>query len=131
MTKFEKVMFIGAELRGLDVHANYERTSELRSELLRLGMSFVGVSNISNGKKCQLFLVTTTDENAVLDLARKFGQKAVLVSDENRNTEVVSTKSNGRTNLGKLSQVSKEKALKSKFCLLVNEDNRDFYFVAK
>jgi sugar phosphate isomerase/epimerase len=127
----EKIALVGAELVGLDVHTNYERTNELRKELLRLGLSFVGMSNTSKGRKRQLFLVTITDESAVLDLARKFGQKAVLISDENRNTDVVSTKSTGRTNLGKLSPVSKDVAMKSKFYLSVTENGKDYFWVTK
>lgn len=44
MTK--QFMLIGAELASLSYYANEDRTRELRQELTKLGLSFVGVQNI-------------------------------------------------------------------------------------
>ncbi len=119
---------LGAELPGLSVHSNYERTSELRLMLIELGQSFVGVQNVSSNKKCQLFLVCNPVEEVVKALALKFGQKAVLIGDKNNNMEVVATRSNGRTTLGKLAATTKQKAASSKFHIYFQEDGRDHYF---
>lgn len=122
---------IGAELPGLDVHANYQRTSELRLILAEMGLSFVGVQNISSNKKFQLFLVSNSDERTMVSLAKKFGQKAVLISDEGKNTEVVSTKSNERKALGTLTQVDKAQAATAKFYITFKDEGKDYYYVTK
>jgi hypothetical protein len=121
---------IGAELRGLDVYANYNRTSELRADLIKLGLSFVGVSNISKGVKSQLFIVTEIDEGRAIALARRHGQKAALISDELGNIEVVSTKSKGRTKLGKFKPVSsKDIAARAAFYVTFVEDGQERFFI--
>lgn len=120
---------MGAEVSGLDVHTNFQRTNELRSDLLKMGLAFVGVSNVSAGKKSQLFVVSNSDEATMVELARKYGQKAILVADEKRNTEVVSTKSNGRTKLGHLVPVSKEVATARKFYITFIEDGKEYFYV--
>lgn len=129
--KFMKFAILGAELRTLDVHSNYSRTCELRNELVKKGLAFVGVQNISSTNKCQLFLVTTNDESEIISLAKHFGQKAVLISDSDNNMEVVSTKSNGRTFLGKFEAVSLQTAKAAKFYITFQEDGKDYYFVTK
>jgi hypothetical protein len=126
-----RIVLLGAELPGLDVHANYERTNELRADLLKLGLSFVGVSNVTATKKSHLFIVNDGDEASLATLAKKYGQKAILVSDEGRNTEVVSTKSTGRTALGKLVAAGKEEAKKAKFYLTFIEEGREHFYITK
>lgn len=126
-----KFALIGAELPEQDVHSNYARTCELRNELVKKGLTFVGVQNISSTKKCQLFFVTISDETEVIALAKEFGQKAVLISDENRSMEAVSTKSNGRTSLGRFQAVTKAAAEKAKFHITFQEDGKTYYYVTK
>lgn len=127
-----KFALIGAELCGLDVHTNYQRTSDLRNELVKKGLSFVGVQNISSNKKSQLFLVTSSNESEIISLAQNFGQKAVLVSDEKGVTEVVATtKLSQRKCLGKLTQVTKDEANKAKFHIHFTEDGQEYYYVTK
>lgn len=125
-----KFALIGAELPGLDVHSNYQRTSELRNELIKKGLSFVGVQNISANKKFQLFLVTFSREEEIISLAKIFGQKAVLISDESKNMEVVSTKTNGRTFLGKFVATTKAAAGKAKFYVTFEENGTQYYYIA-
>lgn len=124
-----KFALIGAELKGLDVHSNYERTTELRNALLQKGLSFEGVQNISSGKSSQLFLVTTSDLASIVSLAKAFSQKAVLISDEDYNMERVSVKNSDRHFLGKLTATTKADAKLSKFHLTFQEDGKQYYFV--
>lgn len=125
-----KFALIGAELRGLDVHANYERTCELRNELIKRGLSFVGVQNVVKTRKHQMFLVETTDETEVSLIATIFGQKAILISDEANNTEAVSTQnSTKRRALGKLVAVTKAEAISAKFHITFQEQGKDYYYV--
>lgn len=126
-----KFALIGATLPALDYHSNAQRTSELRNLLINKGLTFVGVQNISSNITSQLFLVESTDESQVILMAQIFGQKAILVSDEHKNMEVVSTRSNGRTALGKLGPVSKDDAAKAKFCITFNESGKSYYYVTK
>lgn len=126
-----RIVLIGAELKGLDAHTNYERTNELRSELLAQGLQFVGVSNVTAKRKSQLFIVSNGDETTLVALAKKYGQRAILVSDENRNTEVVSTRSNGRTKLGQLTSISKDEAKKARFYITFNEEGREYFYTTK
>lgn len=127
-----RIVLIGAELNGLDVHSNYERTNELRSDLIAQGLQFVGVSNVSSNKKSQLFIVSDVDEVTMATLAKKYGQKAILVSDEERNTEVVSTKRpNSKKPLGRLTAVTKDEAAKAKFYLTFTEDGKEHFYITK
>lgn len=123
---------MGAEKQGMDAHSNFQRTSELRTELLALGLSFVGVSNVSSCRKSQLFMVQTSDVAPLVELAQKYEQKAILVvNSDNKDTEVVSTKSRGRKQLGKLVQVTKDVALKQRFYLTFVEDGKDYFYITK
>lgn len=126
-----KFALIGAELAEHDVHTNYSRTCELRNELVKKGLAFEGVQNISSTKKYQLFLVSASDELEIISLAKRFGQKAVLISDEDNNMEVVSTKSNGRTFLGKFEAVDKKAAESSKFYITFQDFGKTYYYVTK
>jgi len=121
---------IGAELRGNDVHANYERNSELRLDLVNLGLSFVGVTNVSRkGISSQVFIVETSDELAIAYLARKYEQKSILVS-KNGTTEVVATKSsNGRKSLGKFESVTKAIATKASFHIKFIDGGREYFYI--
>lgn len=127
-----KFALIGAELKGLDVHSNYQRTCELRNELIKNGLLFVGVQNIASNTKSQLFLIVTSDETQVSLIAKKFEQKAILIADEENNTEVVLVKSSKeRKTLGKLVAVSKEAAKGSKFYITFTEDGKEYFYVTK
>lgn len=128
-----RTVLLGAELKGLDAHSNYQRTNDLRSDLLKLGLSFVGISNVSTDKKSQLFMVEgVQDLESVKSLARKYNQGVILTLDEDKNTEVVPTKSTGRAKgLGKLVQVNKAVAVKQNFYLTFVEDGKEYFFVTK
>lgn len=122
---------IGAELRGNDIHANYQTTNELRQDLINLGLSFVGVTNVSRAKKSQLFLVVTSDEATVIGLAKKYNQKAILVSDSSLNMDAISVRSQGRTKLGKLTSVSEQVAKMAQFFITFEEDGKTHFYVTK
>lgn len=124
-----KYALIGAELQGQDVYCNYDRTRELRQELVNRGLAFVGVSNVSAKGKAQLFLVTTGDEDVIITLAKLFGQKVILISDEKNNVEVVRIKDGSRTFLGKLEAVSKAAAKDSKFHITFEENGTTYFYV--
>jgi hypothetical protein len=127
-----RIVLLGAEKNGQDAHSNFQRTNELRSELLALGLSFVGVSNVSSDKKSQLFMVQTSDESSLVEIAARYEQKAILVMDsEKKDTEVVSTKSKGRKQLGRMVQVNKDVAVKQRFYLTFVEDGKEYFYITK
>lgn len=129
-----KFALLGAELLKQDVYSNYSCTSNLRNDLIKEGLSFVGVQNVKGKRTSQLFLVTgITDENEarIIALARNYGQKALLISDNVGNLEVVQTnvnKSNKRTSLGKLKSVSKASASLAQFYIMFEENGKRYYY---
>jgi hypothetical protein len=125
-----RTVLLGAEEKGLDVHSNYQRTNELRSDLLALGLSFVGVSKVQSGNKSQIFMVKDVENvDQVRTLARKYGKKAVLVVDTNKVATVVSTSKERTNELGRLVQVDKAEAVQKKLYLTFYEDGKDYYFI--
>jgi hypothetical protein len=126
----EPVMILGAEIEGLDVHTNYERTALLRTALLKEGLAFDGIINVTKeGRREQKFLVLTDDLEKMLKLARQFKQKTITISDSDRFTSLVSTESGEFTVLGKLQLVTKEEAKQANSFTLVRDDNTEYHFV--
>ena len=122
---YEPITIISAALSSLDFYSNTERTNELRSELIKLGHSFVGVSTVTNGNKLQSFMVTGEYSPALLELAKKFGQSSVLYSDKERNT----IQTDKGYDIGKLYLTSKATAIKQTMYLTFVEDGKDYYFI--
>jgi hypothetical protein len=126
----EPIVVISAEIAGLDYHANLERTNELRYELLKLGYSIVGIKQVKDGKSLQSFIVVTNDPDDLVPLAKKFGQKSVLISDLSRKTYELSTDNvEELTHFGKLYPASKEAALQQKYYLTFTEDGKDHFYI--
>jgi hypothetical protein len=128
-----RIVLLGAEKKELDAHSNFQRTNELRSDLLALGLSIVGVSKVANTRKSQLFMVeNVSDLSPLLKLAEKYEQLSVLVMDDKRNAEALSIKNMGKTKeLGVLSQVSKENVVGKKFYLTFMEDGKEYFYITK
>jgi hypothetical protein len=126
---YEPITILGAELSTLDIHANYDRTNELRLALLEKGLNIVGITKIEGEKKSQQFIVVTPKYRDILTLAEQFGQKTILVSDTSRDTVEISIGGGESSVLGKLYLASKDDALKRKSYLTFSEDGKDYYFL--
>jgi hypothetical protein len=102
--------------------------SEVRSELLSLGMSF----ELVNLKGSPSFLVVTNQLEQMISLAKKLKQDTITISDRQRTTFVVSTADKKPTKLGKLCRISKETAAEIKnsggFFLVVTDNQVPYYY---
>lgn len=128
---YEPITILSAELPNVDFHTNFARTSELRNKLLEMGLSFVGISTITETHKSQSFIVVTPKYSELLKLAREFGQKSLMVSDGDRNTIQLFTNGDQALPMGKLYLSSKDDALQQKSYMTFYEDGKQLYFVTK
>lgn len=127
----ENIVFVSSHLDGLDYHAQEERRSQLRLALLNMGLDFYPVK--INDQK--FFMVTTKNLSAMKNLAKKFDQGKIYISDNRRTTFVVSLADNSPTKLGTLKRSSLSQPGSGvsttgtgSFCLIVTQDNKDYYY---
>lgn len=126
---YEPITILSAELSHLDFHANFDRTCELRSAIIDMGLSFVGVTTVAYNNKTQSFIVTTPTHKDLLKLAKKFGQDSILISDQTRETVQVFTDNGKAISKGKLYPSSKNDALKQISYMFFVEDGKEHYFI--
>lgn len=127
--KYEPITILSAELSNLNFHSNTDRTNELRRELLSKGLNIVGVKLHEDGTKRQAFIVVTPKYTDLLELARKFGQSSIFISDEERFTCQVGTKeSEEKILLGKLCPASKVSTVATQLQLSFTEDGKEHVF---
>lgn len=128
----ENVVFISSHLDGLDYHGQEELRSKLRLDLTKLGLEFY--PTVINGKKH--FMAVTNKLEPMKALAKTYNQSTIYISDNRRATFVVSLVDNSPTKLGtlkrSLSQTpSESEASKGTFCLIVTQDNKDYYYIVE
>jgi hypothetical protein len=124
----EPIVIISAEIAGADYYQNNDRTNELRYELLQKGYSIVGIVELKDAIKKRSFIVVATEHEPLLELAKKFSQKSIVVSDLSRNTKEVPTSVEETTHFGKLYPTTKEAALQAKYYLSFTEDGKDHFY---
>ena len=127
MNTFEPVVIISAENAAADRYTNQERTSQLRSRLLQLGLPFDGISGVFKGKEEIQFLVVTKDLELMKKLAKEFSQNAILSCDANR-TATLHFSNGIEKNVGKLKQVTKEDTKTLDAFTIVRDNGKEFYF---
>lgn len=130
--RYEPITILSAELSALDFYANVDRTNELRLALLNKGLNIVGITLHEGATKRQAFMVVTPKYSDLLDLARKFGQSSIFISDEERTTCEIKTKENGQiVPIGKLCSASKDSTVDSQLKVSFIEDGKEFIFVTE
>lgn len=125
---YERIVIMCASLDYLDFHSNHDRTSQLREELLKMGLSFVGVK--VNGVTG--FLVSGNLKlPRLVKLAKAFGQREIFTSDEKRDTHKINVlKPKDKVSCGALLRVAKDVKLKDEKKLNISfvENGTEFYF---
>ncbi len=125
-----KCIIMSAEYYTESEESNKERTSDLYDLIRDSGMGFKMVVGSYKGVMEQSFLVVySNDQELALlnNFAKSFQQESILVLDEDRNASLMYCKDRKIEALGRLREVTKEKARELDAYTLTN----DAYFTIK
>lgn len=87
---------------------------------------------MEGGTKSQSFMVVTPTHTKLLELADKFGQSSIYISDSKRMTSKVLVKEAGQIiPIGKLCLASKNSTLATQLKISFIEDGKEYVFETK
>lgn len=129
MNTLENIVIISAEMSQLNSHINFDRTTELRTKLLSMGLQFFGVKEHTENGCNYSFVVLTKEVEQMLSLAKQFNQHSILASDSKRHTVVHFVGGESKT-LGTLKNVEKSVAQSNKSYIIVTEEGKESFYTA-